>query len=352
MLYTFAVGPSQVYPQVAGFYQEAFAQGFPSESHRGKAFMGIYEQAVSGIRQKLNVPEDYKIFFTCSATECWEMLSQAYAKEGAYHAFSGSFGEKWLETGKAVAANSQSFRFDINSDPFALLESMPDRVGLIALTLNETSNATALPFDLLKKASEARPGAITAIDTTSIMAGVNMPWYSADAWFASVQKCFGLPSGLAVMVLSPKAVQHAQSADDTRYNSIASHLKFAEINQTPFTPNMLAIYSMAKLMDTLPPIADIEARILKRAAKLYAWLDACAHLEPLITRQENRSPTVIAAKVPAEKLAVYQQAAIKAGFELGRGYGAWRETTFRIANFPAVDDAHLESLMRVLDAVE
>jgi phosphoserine aminotransferase len=54
------------------------------------------------------------------------------------------------------------------------------------------------------------PDALIAVDATSSMAGVELDWQSADIWFASVQKCFGLPAGMAVMVCSPRALQYAE----------------------------------------------------------------------------------------------------------------------------------------------
>lgn len=350
-LYTFAVGPSQVYPQIAHYYQDAFALNLPAESHRGKLFMEVFGKAVSGIREKLSVPADYGIFFTGSATECWEMLSQAFAHEGAFHAYSGSFGEKWFEYGHGVAPQSEAFRFDADDNTFAIPAHIQGKPGLIALTLNETSNGSALPETLLPKIRQAHPNPIIAVDTTSIMAGIDLSWREADIWFASVQKCFGMPAGLAVMIVSPRAQEMAQMLERPFYNSITTHLKFAEINQTPFTPNMLGIYALSRLMADVPPIGKVQARLKARSAELYSWLDAQPHLRPLVQRVENRSPTVIAVQVTADALTRYQEAARAGGYELGRGYGTWRETTFRLANFPAVEDGPLEDIRRLLEQV-
>ncbi|MDZ7649122.1 MAG: hypothetical protein U5K54_19230 [Cytophagales bacterium] len=55
------------------------------------------------------------------------------------------------------------------------------------------------------------------------MAGIESKFQSADVWFASVQKCFGLPAGLAVMVCSAHKYNiYMKSVNERKhYNSLA-----------------------------------------------------------------------------------------------------------------------------------
>lgn len=59
------------------------------------------------------------------------------------------------------------------------------------------------------------------MDATSTMGGINLPWLEADVWFASVQKCLGIPAGLGVLICSPKALERAtQLNKKVHYNDI------------------------------------------------------------------------------------------------------------------------------------
>ena len=66
---TFAAGPSKVYDSLPTYLQEAYQEGILSANHRSGAFMQLYQETESLMRQKLHMPEDYKLIFTSSATE-------------------------------------------------------------------------------------------------------------------------------------------------------------------------------------------------------------------------------------------------------------------------------------------
>ena len=68
----------------------------------------------------------------------------------------------------------------------------------------------------------------------------------------------------------------------------------------------------------------------------------------LVPDPEQRSDTVIAVGGEPEAIRAVKEAALRAGIQLGNGYGAWKETTFRIANFPALDDDEIAKLRQFL----
>jgi phosphoserine aminotransferase len=136
---------------------------------------------------------------------------------------------------------------------------LPDSdADVVCLTHNETSNGTHLKQwnTILAK----YPDALIAVDATSSMAGVELDWQSADIWFASVQKCFGLPAGMAVMVCSPRALQYAESIGDRKYyNSLLFMNDNFKKYQTHYTPNVLEIYLLSKILEQIPDISETSA---------------------------------------------------------------------------------------------
>lgn len=52
----------------------------------------------------------------------------------------------------------------------------------------------------------SHPDKLIAIDITSSAGGIKHDIADADMWFFSVQKCFGLPSGLGIFIANEKAI--------------------------------------------------------------------------------------------------------------------------------------------------
>ena len=83
----FNVGPSTVYPQLADYLKDAYNDGVLSMPHRGTAFVEMMRNTVALLKEKLNIPEDYTILFTSSATECWEIIAQSLTVQKSYHLY-------------------------------------------------------------------------------------------------------------------------------------------------------------------------------------------------------------------------------------------------------------------------
>jgi phosphoserine aminotransferase len=344
---TFYPGPSKVYSQVEQFLAEAYQSGILSANHRSEAFMEMLKTTIDNLKYKLNVPSDYEVYFVSSATECWEMISQSLVTNSSFHIYNGAFGAKWLEYAQKLRPASQGVSFGLNAVPTAgLLPEKKDQ-EVICITHNETSNGTALPLSFIRELRQAT-NSVIAVDATSSMAGVGLPWPDADVWYASVQKCFGLPPGLGVMIVSPRAVSRALDVKETsHYNSLlftrSNFLKF----QTPYTPNTLAIYLLGRVMEQVKPLPHIAPEIATRASGLYGFLEDRGY-HPLVSTGEVRSDTVVAVQMESVGLARMKALARSQDIVLGNGYGEWKDNTFRIANFPAITREELSILKEFL----
>ncbi len=58
---------------------------------------GIYKKVVDGLRELLNVPPNYHVFFTGSANEIWERIIQNMVEENPFHLVNGSFSKRFFE---------------------------------------------------------------------------------------------------------------------------------------------------------------------------------------------------------------------------------------------------------------
>ena len=348
MIYSFNPGPSAVYPAVRQYLTDAFDEDWLSAGHRSEKVTALVRQTVADLKSKLNVPQDYTVLFTGSATECWEILAQSLTPRRSFHLYNGDFGEKWYKYAKALRLASTGLSFGLDELPdVAGLPFGPDDTDLVCITQNETSTATQLREGFILNLYNRLGGALLAVDATSSLAGLNLKYIKADVWFGSVQKCFGLPAGLGVMILSPRAVAQAKLVNDrAHYNALPAMLSQMLNHQTNYTPNVLGIYLLSRVLADREPIKTVHQHLADRAEKLYAFFEQATPLSPLISNYETRSTTVIGLRGEAGLIEEIKAKAKEAGLQLGSGYGPLKNTTIRIANFPAVPDAAMEALVQ------
>jgi phosphoserine aminotransferase len=342
---SFYPGPSKVHEQIPKYVKDAYRKGILSVNHRSVEFMKISERTVTLLKEKLDIPKDYKVFFTSSATECWEIIAQSLVSKRSYHIFNGAFGQKWYEYSNRIKSGARQFPFDREELPNPNKYKFGSAEGVICVTHNETSNGTQVPEEFIRDLKENNPSHLIAVDATSSMAGVALTFDLADIWFASVQKCFGLPAGLALMICSPRAMERVEQINDRDfYNSLAFMNDMMDKWQTPFTPNVMNIYLLMRVLEKSDPIALVEAKIKKRYRKWVKFFEEKNTLHHLIKNKAAHSFTVLPIAASEGAITKLKIDAKEKGFLLGEGYGDLKTTTFRIANFPALKKKEIEKL--------
>lgn len=346
---TFSPGPSKVYDALPKYLQEAYDSGILSASHRSAAFMNLYKETETLMQEKLHVPEGYKLLFTSSATENWEIITQSIVQEAGFHIFSGSFGKKWFEYAKHINAKTDALKIDANETIDVENLQIGNGFDVIAITQNETSNATQVKNETIAAIADKFPEKMIAVDTTSSMGGIELNFSLADIWYASVQKCFGLPAGLGVLLLSPKAIEKIRDKGERgHYNSLNFMLENAAIYQTHYTPNVLGIYLLNRVLKDMPEIQHVDELIKERMQKLEYTVAMTSKLKLLIENEASRSSTVLAISGLEEFVSSVKKAAEREGMQMGGGYGPLKPTSFRIANFPAITDTEFDKLINFL----
>ena len=346
---SFYPGPSRVYDEIPGFVKDAARLGIMSMNHRSPEFVAMSKKTIELLKRKLSIPKDYTVFFTSSATECWEIIAQSWITDKSLHHYNGSFGQKWYEyTHKLkVGAIKKPFDREVALNPDEI--KFDGANAIICLTQNETSNGTQVSNQIITAIRKNNPQHLIAIDATSSMAGIALDFKSGDIWFASVQKCFGLPAGLGIMVCSPTAISRAKEIDNSSYyNSVVFMAAMMEKWQTPFTPNVLAIYLLSRVLEKRQPIKSVDKITVARYREWNAFLQKTKSLKHLVKNKTVHSYTVLPIEGDPLSVSKIKRSAKKQGFLLGEGYGDLKETTFRIANFPAIKNAEIAKLKRFL----
>ncbi len=343
---TFYPGPSRVYSNVPEYIYEAHKDGIMTINHRSDEFMSLAQKTKKILREKLGIPDDYRIIFLSSATESWEVIAQSLTRSSSQHFYNGAFGKKWHQYADAILDQSISTSFEINE---ALpIHKLSQDADCICLTHCETSNGTYISSVLLAELNKQRTeDQLIAVDATSSMAGLVLPWEHADYWYASVQKCFGLPAGLGIAVISPAAVRRVEEiGENDHYNSLTRILENEAKDQTHFTPNVLGVYLLYRTQEYSKTIDLVEEKLRKR---FHYWTEFLGDFQDFNFLPENplvRSPTVIA--ITSDQAEKVKKQAKEAGITLGNGYGEWKSASFRIANFPAIKKKEIEALSKFL----
>lgn len=350
---SFYPGPSTLYPIVENLLKEVYTNGILQQNHRSEAFMQLWKQTKKLVHEKLHVPAEYEIFITSSSTECWEIINQSLLCDHVQFFYNGAFGKKWFKyavtnrTATGFQTHLRGTRFFENQ---LIEETEVNPLNQwMCIVQNETSNGSQISENSIRQLKQKAPNALIAIDATSSLGGQYWDWQVGDVWFSSVQKCLGLPAGMALLIVSPKAMEWAKKVDErNHYNSLLTiHQNFKK-NQTHITPNVLGIYLLHGVLQRVDSLDVIDANLKKRADVLYRFFENNHQFKPLITNELTRSQTVICLQGSLTDIQEIKKYALENHFVLGNGYGEWKENTFRIANFPALDSSSYDSLIKTL----
>lgn len=357
MLHTnFTPGPSQLYFTVPDHARRAFKEGIPSLSHRSKAFEATFRETTDGLRLLLNIPQEFHIFFTGSATEIWERIIQNLVENSSHHLINGSFSKRFYEI--ALQLGRTATKTEASEGAGFTDVQIPAGSELIAITHNETSTGVSLPLEFINATRVKNPEALIAVDAVSSLPYPAFDFSTIDTIFFSVQKGFGLPAGLGVWIIHPRCVEKtneliAKNISAGSYHNIPSLLSHAARNQTPETPNVLGIFLLNKVIGDFlrRGIETIRRETEYKAALLYNALTDHELLNPFVRETQFRSKTVIVAEsqVHTEKLTAFLNAK---GLFPGEGYGPFKRTQLRFANFPAHSKEQFEMLADALMAYQ
>jgi phosphoserine aminotransferase len=356
-LFTFGPGPSQISPLTQQDIHEAVDSGLLQMSHRSKQFQEMSSKALAGLRMLFTIPDDYMIFYTSSATEAMELTIRNLVGRTSFHFVNGSFSslfqtisQKWGNDAFAVEApwgSSHDYRSSVVS---------ADR-ELITMTYNETSTGAMCTNEDVMAVRKNNPDALLAIDITSMAGMKHHPIDQADVWVFSVQKGFGLPSGLGVMIVSPRAMEKALRLEKEKPNA-AGIFSFSAMQdymqrggQTINTPNILNIFLLGRQLERWNSdggLACLEKETEEKSAMVYAALENHPTLSCFVQESQWRSSSVICVQGPPDAITELHAAAKEQGMILGKGYGKLKDTTVRLAMFPAVTREYVERLVGLM----
>lgn len=353
----FTPGPAALYPTVAQHIQTALDNQIPSISHRSKIFQDIYEQTYHNLRTIFKLPDDYAVLFTGSATEVWERMLQNCVEKESFHLVNGAFSKRFADfaqlMGKTAHIHEAPFGEGFDMDEV----QVPDTAEMICVAHNETSAGVSTPASDIHALKERYPDKLLVVDMVSSAPLPLLDFTKVDAAYFSVQKAFGMPAGLGVWLVNQRCLDKAKQLEAQgqvtgAHYRLANLWKSFEKFQTPPTPNVLGIYLLNKVSQDMldKGIDQIRRETEVKAKMLYGALsnkEIFKGFAPFVENHRHRSESVVVANTPGspnefiEKVAQHQMV-------IGSGYGKYKDTQIRIANFPATSVEQIERLIGVM----
>lgn len=350
----FTVGPTQTHPDLGRFLNDGLKKGVYSMSHRGKEFGELFEHTVSSLKKLLKVPEDFHVFFIGSATEAMELAIENCVLDKSFHFVNGAFSKRFFGTARELRKHPEKFEVPPGSGFDFARASIPRDAELVCFTQNETSTGVSVDMEDIRALKRKNPGKLFAVDIVSSTPYAPVDYQAVDCAFFSVQKGFGMPSGLGVLIVNDKCIEKAKMLQEKGVNIGSFHnfpslLKYASKNQCPETPNVLAIYVLGRICDAYIKYGQgkIHAETEKKAELVYEFLDNNSAYPAFVKKAGWRSKTVIVAEIPAGSADVIKKLAGR-GFIVGSGYGEFKDKHIRIGNFPMHKINDVKKIIRLV----
>jgi len=198
--------------------------------------------------------------------------------------------------------------------------------------------------------------ALVTVDVVSSAPYANLNFDMIDAAYFSVQKAFGLPAGLGVLLLGPRPLireEKIRSSGRTTgtYHSFHQLKKYADRYQTPATPNILGMFLLGKVCAAMNTtgIDTIRKETEEKAAFLYDYFAKHPDCKLFVKKPSCQSKTVIVVK--HKRAASLRNALAERGLIVGDGYGKMAGKQLRIANFPATSMDDMKRLVAAIDEI-
>ena len=334
----------------------------PMINHRGPEFLALITKATEQLKQVFMTKNDLYIL-TASGTGALEasLVNTLSPGDKVLAATAGSFGDRFVDMAEAYGADVKRLDFEWGGpiDPDAIRKGLHDDPGIkaVIVTHNETSTGVTHPVEEIAKIVKGEFDKLLLVDAVSSLGCIPLP---VDAWDCDLvgtasQKGFMIPPGLAFISISEAGWEAQQTAKMPRfYFDLAMARRALEQGQTPFTPNLAALYGLSLALDKLLD-EGLENVYGRHASIGQLTRDGVRELglELLVSDESYASDTVTAVKMPESvdgkkfiSMMRTDQDVVLAG-----GQGKLSDDIFRIGHLGHVTKDDINGVMAALRKV-
>ena len=351
----FGSGPSKVSSQALDALA-ASGTSLMGTSHRQAPVRNLVGRVRDGIGELFGAPEGHEVVLgNGGATAFWDIATFGLIRERSQHLSFGEFSAKF-----ATAAAGAPFLAEptvIDSAPGSRPDPEPETgVDAYAWAHNETSTAVMAP---VRRVAGADDGALLLIDATSGAGGLPVDLAEVDAYYFAAQKCFASDGGIWVAVMSPAAIERAETLSRARWTpaffDLPTAIDNSRKNQTYNTPAIATLFLMAEQLDWLNGHGGLEfavSRTTESSQRLYGWAEKTPFTTPYVENPQNRSLVVGTVDVDdGIDATAIAQALRDNGIIDVEPYRKLGRNQLRVGMYPAVDPDDVHALTECVDYV-
>lgn len=331
----FIPGPTEVSAEILR-EQDRFLIG-----HRSEEFTELYTRIIEKLNKFFQLPDGYRATVTTSSGTLWfDIVGRNVAIEKVLACANGAFSERFGKTIQACGKEVDFIEVEWGKavKPDMIAEKLDSgEYDTLTICHNETSTGVRNPiYKIGKMLRRDYPDVMLTIDSISGMAGDKIlpSEIGCDVIFASTQKCFAIPPGLAVGIVSDRALERAKEAPNRgRYTDLVGTFDYYERkHQTPSTPNVSLMYALDKRMDLL--LDETHERVYQRHKAMAEYTQEWAQKHfALFAEPGYESVTVTCVKNTLGKsVKELNEKLAERHFMISNGYGKLAEKTFRIGH--------------------
>ncbi len=343
-VYNFSAGPSMLPESVLQRAREELLEWGESGmsvmemSHRGKEFSGIAKKAEADLRELLSIPADYKVLFLQGgATSQFAMapMNLLRGKKKAGYVATGLWSEKAIAEAKLfcdvqVVASSKQNHF--TSIPVQAGWQIDREAAYLHYTSNETIGGVEFGF------IPESLGLPLVCDMSSNLLSRPLDVSRFGLIYAGAQKNMG-PAGITVAILRDDLLGETVPGTPTMYDYQKQAENGSMLN-TPPTYNWYLTGLVFEWIKNEGGLAAMEARNIRKAAKLYAAIDASRFysnpIEPA-SRSRMNVPFRLADSAMEKLFSTEAKAAGLVGLEGHRSVGGMRASLYNAMPEAGVD---------------
>lgn len=330
----FVPGPTDVRPDVLA------AMTQPMIAHRGAEFEALFARIQAGLRAVFRTQRPVYVS-TSSATGLMEAGIRCAPAGRILALVNGGFSERFAKIADMCGRECDRYEVPAGSaHDVAEVEKKLAATRYAAVTVVHSETSTGVLNDVRAISDTAHEhGALCLIDSVSGLGGAPLEFdeWKCDYVLTGSQKALALPPGLAFAAASADFVENARRvAGRGVYFDIGEFDELAAKNQTPNTPAVSLLFAADAQLRSI--VAEgMEARWARHTAMQQEVVEWTTRLEDhgiaIVAKPGERSPTVSAIRLPRGFTPQRFITEVRAGgYTVGAGYGALKETTFRIGH--------------------
>lgn len=327
--------------------------------HRDKAFSDFYRGITSKLSEFFELTQDCRPTVTTSSGTLWfDIVGRSIVKERALVCINGAFSKRFGETISACGKEADFLEVEWGKaiKPHMIAEKLDAKdYDTLCLCHNESSTGVRNSIEEIGKLiRQDYPDTILAIDSVSAMAGdKTLPKeIGCDIIFASSQKCFALPPGLAIALVNDRALERANNVPNRgSYTDLIEIFEFEKKNQTPYTPNISLMYALDKRLDLL--LKETYDNVYKRHKDMAEYTQRWAKENfALFPESGYDSVTVTCVKNTLQRnVRELNEKLAKRGYMISNGYGKLADKTFRIGHMGEWTLSGIKDVIAAIDEI-